>query len=345
MASFATRNPSRLVARYLHADALARSGRHQEALALWDSLATTNHHALSLNARGVLYATLGQLDKAGEDFAAAVAAAPDFADALANRGLRLLQKKSGARGALAWFEKAMEKSADFALARFGHGCAHFALGNYDKAFADLRIVKTNDCIFSNLMVVVSAMSDYMTVRPDPKLADASTDEVGTILDRHLADLVVSPDQGNYNRVIGDWQAQPREVQSRMLGRIQDLARGNPGFASRLDQLNRNSLDWNRTGGWGEMFASLSGASVSAFGFGGSPGSTFAQRQMDITRRNYDLSERISRTLGSSRITPVNGVTTRAANVHAEELEAYFFPGYGLHLPAPGRNDLPHLNPK
>lgn len=330
--SLAVRRPDKPIALYLKGDALSRQAKWAAALEAFSSAVKLNSdHALTLNARGVLYAQTGDLDKAGADFKAALKTNPHFADALANCGFRLLQKRTAAKGAEDWFEQALKESPKFFLAEFGVGCARFARGEYDSADMTLHGAMSNlVCGASSLEKVMFSMDEYMVGHPEPSLANATPQELGTFIDRRLGDFVSSPNQWNYNRLISDLGTAPKAVQDQTVGRLQDLARGNSSLATQLKTFADNSQRWNGPGGVGRMAASATAANPSYKDLSVTLGSDFAKNRLDTTVRNYDMSTRISQLPGVSQASDrMGGVTTQAANPHVEDIQAYFSPGYGL----------------
>ena len=126
------RNPNNRVAQYLNGDALARQGRWKEAIKLYSkALKTGNKNTrsdfvLAFNARGIAYAKLKDFNSARDDLDAAIACAPEFADAHANLGtLKFL--KGAPDTAIADYTRAIErsksKSRSFSLALNGRACA------------------------------------------------------------------------------------------------------------------------------------------------------------------------------------------------------------------------------
>jgi len=124
-ASFAGSHPESAIGGYLRGDALARCGMHEEAVhALSKCLAARQDSALALNARGVVFATLGKFTQAREDLLAARRAAPSFAEAHASFGTYIVQRRTDAGIAEKSFETALKHSPSYVLALNGIGaCA------------------------------------------------------------------------------------------------------------------------------------------------------------------------------------------------------------------------------
>lgn len=160
----ASQTPDAAVAHYLHGDALARVGRYADALKEFDrAIQLRPAHALTLNARGVVYALLGNWNQAYDDLAAAEKADPHLADAPANHGQLNVRRSFGAPGALEAFESALKISKDFTLAKIGKASALFALGKWEESQALLHQCTGDDSsaylASLNLAIIREAMSD------------------------------------------------------------------------------------------------------------------------------------------------------------------------------------------
>lgn len=141
-ASLLRKHSQSATARYLAADAKARTGNLQEAIiGFSQALEVKDDFALALNARGVAHVFNNEWDEAGVDFYRASQVAPAFADAYANLGtLAVLQESSLRQGdaALIAFNQAVELNPDFALAYNGRGCLYFGSGEFERAAEDFR---------------------------------------------------------------------------------------------------------------------------------------------------------------------------------------------------------------
>ncbi len=157
--NFLKRHPKSAVAYYLRGDALARLEKLDAALEAFNkALEIEPENALVLNARGIVYATKGDVDRARLDFykASKKAKAP-LADAYCNLGFLNIQKKDGAEGAINHFTRALEISPDFALAFHGRGLVRLVLNdkeNIKKAKKDLKLGIEKACcdVVKNLML-------------------------------------------------------------------------------------------------------------------------------------------------------------------------------------------------
>ena len=138
---FAGRNPTQAIANYLRGDALARQQQWDGALRAFDTaLERAPAHPLALNARGVAYASTGALDAAREDFRRASAAENllQVADVFTSRGTYILQRKTEAKIALQWFQRALKISPDSLLALNGSASARILLRDWDGAGSDIE---------------------------------------------------------------------------------------------------------------------------------------------------------------------------------------------------------------
>jgi tetratricopeptide (TPR) repeat protein len=167
--------PGDAEARYNRAGALARLGRSEAALADYDLvIASAPGHADAFNNRGALHAAAGRLDPALRDYARAIALRPGFAAAYNNRGNVLSDAQRPAEAlrdydqavalkpdfAEAWFnragalirldrlaealrdyDRAIALKPDFVAAYANRAALYCAARDYDRAFADVRMVR------------------------------------------------------------------------------------------------------------------------------------------------------------------------------------------------------------
>jgi tetratricopeptide (TPR) repeat protein len=157
-------HPQSHVVHYLLGDSYARSNNPDAALSSFtkanqiflnvkaneknsSSKGGYQGHALSLNAMGVVYAQTNQTEKARKCFDDAITASNGkLADAYANVGSYRIQKKSGADSARKHFDKALELSPDFALAKFGRGCMKALLQDMNGLEEDIvGSIESLDC--------------------------------------------------------------------------------------------------------------------------------------------------------------------------------------------------------
>lgn len=96
---------------------------------------TVKDEARALYHRGLKEKAEGRLERAIELFDAALAAQPDFPEALCSGGY-ILQTTGHYEGALAFYGRAIELDPDYFDALFNRGCLYFALNRLDLAVAD-----------------------------------------------------------------------------------------------------------------------------------------------------------------------------------------------------------------
>jgi len=150
--AFVGRHSMEPIAHYFHGDAFARLERFEEAIESFKEADRGRpQHPFVLNARGVARAANGDWSQAFGDIYTASRRAPGFADAHANFGTLWIQKQDGAKGALEAFDKALEKCEDFVIARYGRGCAAYALGKLDEATSDIEGASQGDGLAAELV--------------------------------------------------------------------------------------------------------------------------------------------------------------------------------------------------
>jgi tetratricopeptide (TPR) repeat protein len=141
---FSASHPSRPIAAYLKGDALARQQKHEQAIAAFTAgLREHPNHALLLNARAVCYASLGKWNEAIVDLDDAAKVNPKLAEVHANRGSLSVRRSLGAPGALAAFNRSLEISPDFVLAKIGKASALYGLGKWTEAREFLEECKSD----------------------------------------------------------------------------------------------------------------------------------------------------------------------------------------------------------
>lgn len=146
---FLKKNPKSVIAYYFMGDALARQELWDEALKAFNKAIEINpKNAMVLNARGVVYAAKGEWDDARNDFKEAIEVNPSFAETYASRGTFILQRKTDAKIALDWFDRALEISPDYVLALNGRGGVKNLLQEWDMAVPDFEKAKklTTGCL-------------------------------------------------------------------------------------------------------------------------------------------------------------------------------------------------------
>ena len=131
-------NRSSAVACYLRGDALARSGKLDEAdRSFTRAIERDPRFGLALVGRGVVRTIAGREDEAYIDFINATEVQPELAETHASLGCAEIAMRN-ASGALDAFNEALKLNSDFALAYNGRGCAHYGLGHPDEAAEDFE---------------------------------------------------------------------------------------------------------------------------------------------------------------------------------------------------------------
>jgi hypothetical protein len=131
----AAQAPTNSVAATLQADALARLGRADDALAAYDRALELSPSAAAYLGRASVEASLARWDAARASLEAGVVIDSDLAEAHASLGCLQLARRA-ARGAGRSFERALELSPSHPLARNGLGCARYGLSEWEQAEAD-----------------------------------------------------------------------------------------------------------------------------------------------------------------------------------------------------------------
>lgn len=173
------RQPQHPIALYLAADAQARAGRLQDAVAtLTQAIQRHPDFALGLNARGVLRVLTVDWENALGDFRLATRLAPTLADAHANVGTYWILREA-ADGALEAFTLALTLSPEFALAYNGRGAAYFGQGKFEEAAHEFRTAAQ----FSPLLVMAELNQGFATAYAAQLLTLASLEQTpGTTLE-------------------------------------------------------------------------------------------------------------------------------------------------------------------
>lgn len=169
---WAMANAGSAIANYFLGDALARSADWDFAFRTFDrALGINPKHFLTLNARGVSFASKQRWNEAVRDFAETIALQPDFSDVYTNRGAMYIQMQSGAPGALRAFNQALAIVPDFFLALNGRGAVCVVLGNWESAEEDLLkvddtheecLVSLDEVVAQNLAALASSESNAVS---------------------------------------------------------------------------------------------------------------------------------------------------------------------------------------
>jgi tetratricopeptide (TPR) repeat protein len=239
-------------ARYLHADALFRTGDDQRAIEEFDrALKAKGRHALTLNARAVMHALRGEPDAAKSDLSRALTINPHFSDALMNRGFLAIQTKESPEGAIDDFNAAMPSG----LAMAGNGYVQIALGNLEEGRQLLENAAPKSCTGR---FISQGANDLLTWL-DGYFHDQRLDEhPGTTVSRTSTDvnfsnaqqMIMTGDQQALKRgvnlmasILGD--TGPNSVYAQRAGSLYTgLAKADPGRAQQMADQIYAGKSWN-----------------------------------------------------------------------------------------------------
>lgn len=154
---FGAAHPGNPTAIYLRGSALARLHRWDEAISVFESAPEgARYGSLIQNATGVVRVGMGDLDGALTAFSGAARSGCELADAYANLGFLAIQEQEGAGGARLNFERALEMTPSFSLARYGRGCLAAVLNDWETVGADLPLALAVPCRVAGLLAEHSA---------------------------------------------------------------------------------------------------------------------------------------------------------------------------------------------
>jgi tetratricopeptide (TPR) repeat protein len=196
----------------------------KDNLTLWnDVISKSPDKARPFINRGFAYTSLGQMDKAIDDYTRAIEINPEFTDSYYNRGLAY-----GTIGqfdkAIADYSKAMEIDPAYTKAYSGCGVAYYNLGQWDKAIAEYsRAIEIDPkyadafynrgIVYGNLGQLDKAIADYskvIEINPGYTIAYSNRGNAYSNLrqmDKAIADytkaIIIDPNyrDGYYNRGI------------------------------------------------------------------------------------------------------------------------------------------------
>src|SRR6185503_19488350 len=136
--ALADQNQKNAVAQMLKGDALARAGRHEEALvSLDEAVRLDGRSVLIRDVRGVVRALAGKTEDAMADFERMTELEPKYASAYANRGLVQLAAGS-VPAAVESLTQALELAPNFALAYNSRGVAYASMEAWEEADNDFN---------------------------------------------------------------------------------------------------------------------------------------------------------------------------------------------------------------
>ncbi len=129
--------------------------------------------ANALNLRGTAYGGIGDYKRALDDFNAAIAIAPDYHQAYANRALIHVQMKQFDL-AMRDYDKAIQLAPDYAVAYIGRANLHRAMNNIPLAMADfnraLELRPDDPIAYYNRGLLHQALNDHQSAVNDFTLA-------------------------------------------------------------------------------------------------------------------------------------------------------------------------------
>jgi tetratricopeptide (TPR) repeat protein len=135
--AFRRAHPAAAIGHYLHGDALARLGRCEDAIEVFnEGLRQVVAHAYLRHARGVCHSTRKRFDNAQDDLVSAIRANRDVADFHASLGSLWIQRKTGAPGARQRFDYALKLSPGNLPALYSRWLLNVVAGRFAEADAD-----------------------------------------------------------------------------------------------------------------------------------------------------------------------------------------------------------------
>jgi tetratricopeptide (TPR) repeat protein len=201
-----------------------RNKAWKDNLTLWnDVISKSPDKARPYINRGFAYTSLGQLDKAIEDYSKAIEINPNFTDSYYNRGLAYMNSGQPEK-AMADYSKALEIEPTYGKAYSSRGVVYFNLRQWDQAIADYSKAIDTDpkyadayynrgIVYNNLGQLDKAISDYSkAIELNPGYAAAYSNRGNAFvsirqIDKAIADynkaIETDPDyrDGFYNRGI------------------------------------------------------------------------------------------------------------------------------------------------
>ena len=333
---FEDKYPSSGIAHYLRGDALARLEEWDEALHEFrTALDIHPNHPLILNARGVAYACLKEWHKSRIDFDESTKQQEIcLADSYANIGALRIQKKDGAEGALAAFNKALEIDPDFALALHGRGCVELVLNKYSEAEKDLIRAENNgrcrtDFLMENLLNIEAFMNG---MKKDEMLAMLTGKKVSMSLSKRLEDYKQHAggilEQYFANRIVSDIRTMPTQRREAAMNSVTQWIDKNPYEGKFLSSNFENIMKYNSRTGMGNILTPGSFEAYMQAGKwpveGGIKG--IFNGMKEIPKGNYDVAKGILQKLPSQH---ADGVLASFAGAIWDEGEWPFDAFYGL----------------
>lgn len=243
---FATKHPKKAIAHYFEGDARSRSEQWDAALTAFDqALQFEPNHALTLIARGLVYAITERWNEALVDLSRAGSQGDNYAEAYASLGALWLMKKDGAKGAEEAFNKSLNISPDYATALYGRGSVRSVLGKWEEAEQDLEQVK--EIMLSDVDVEAGCLAEIIAnntahtlsllqSRDEIMLAGLQSENPSTEINRRITTMARNGHTGvgsvDYRALVNIAQRNPEyapEIQQKL-----DVAvRNSPNLAQNL----------------------------------------------------------------------------------------------------------------
>jgi Tfp pilus assembly protein PilF len=243
--SFATHNEESAIAHYFKGDALARAQAWDDSLREFSTgLQRSPDHPLLQNARGIVFAQEGKWYSAIADFEGAIKAKPDLADAFANRGTMNLHKKAGAKGAIEWFDKALDHSKQFSLALYNQGFARVANGSADEGPKEIKDAADKlDCFSSTKNKDMTSIVRWLRKKNEAEAKEMDVADVGSQLDRIIGE-VSGGNIGTLNQAARLLGKNP-EFAATFNRSLDQIMRQRPELSQPIRDKVNSGFDWTR----------------------------------------------------------------------------------------------------
>lgn len=349
--------PSDKVSHYLRADALARSSGYEQAIAEYDEALKSNpHYALALNGRGQVHAALKQWPEAIADLEDAAKADPHLADAFANRGWVFIQKRSGAQGAVDWFNRALHESPQFTIARHGLGCAELVMGNIQHGLLDFKSPK-GQCVESMAAENAFAIMAFLKGMSRQQLAASLLPHgAGMSLSTRFSDPQAlldtwrsNPTQSNFNGMMNGINSFSNQDQSSFFNSyVKPVLQHNPDLSDKFQTQANTIGSWNSGlgGEVGRDITSITASLGTALGFSPQPvmritgagitigGTLVGQGFDDWSEKNRNVYNNIEQTFSDMRTNhgfsePAGGVIVNFSRAQLDDGEWPFSAVFSL----------------
>jgi len=146
-------------------DKYFKTGKYEEAIAAYNEyLELKPKHVKSLYNRGRAYEELGQFDQAMKDFKFVLKEDPNNVNALMSIGKDAFYRKSDFESSIYYFEKALKRDADNAVALTFKGKSHQRLGNLKEAMEDYNAAISVDKDYGDTYLSRGALRIFLKQR-------------------------------------------------------------------------------------------------------------------------------------------------------------------------------------